>query len=55
MKVMCMNSECKYYFEDFCIKDMQDEKIVLGYQGVCKTYEKGVSDYYKHDIENKED
>lgn len=54
MNVMCMNSECKFYWEDCCTKDMQDERIVLGYQGVCETSEKGVSDWYIYDTEYKE-
>lgn len=51
---MCMNSECKFYWEDCCTKDMQDKRIILGYQGVCETYEKGVSDWYEYGTESKE-
>ncbi len=39
MNVMCMNSECKFYWEDCYMNDLQEKRIVLGYQGVCETFE----------------
>lgn len=47
INMMCMNSECKYYWEDNCTRNLQEERIQIGFQGVCETFEKGESDWYK--------
>lgn len=46
INMMCMNSECKYYWEDCCTRNIQEERIVINAYGECETFEKGVSDWY---------
>lgn len=47
INMMCMNSECKHYFEDNCMRNIQEERIVINSYGQCKTFEKGVSECYQ--------
>ena len=47
INMMCMNSECKYYWEDCCTRNIQEERIVINAYGECETFEKGVSDWYQ--------
>lgn len=44
--IMCMNSGCIHYFEDMCMKNMADEKIILDCEGKCETFEAGVNEGY---------
>lgn len=47
INMMCSNSECKYYYEDSCIRNLNEERIEIDAYGQCKTFEKGTSDWYK--------
>lgn len=47
INMMCMNSDCKYYWEDCCTRNMNEERIVISTNGRCETFEEGVSDWYK--------
>lgn len=49
INMMCMNSECAYYWEDNCMKNINEERIEIGEDGKCETFEKGVSTMYEHD------
>ncbi len=47
INMMCMNSDCKYYWEDNCSRNINEEYIVIGEYGNCETFKEGVSDWYK--------
>ncbi|WP_154698307.1 hypothetical protein [Clostridium botulinum] len=55
INIMCMNSKCKYYWEDRCSKNINEEMMVIDINGKCKTFEEGVSDWYKQCEEVEED
>lgn len=46
INMMCMNSDCKYYWEDNCTRNLNEERIELDGDGKCETFEKGKSDWY---------
>lgn len=46
INMMCMNSECKHYWEDNCMKNINEERIEIDENGKCETFEKGISDLY---------
>ena len=46
INIMCMNSDYKYYFEDSCIRNLNEERIEFDENGKCLTFKKGVSDLY---------
>ncbi len=45
--MMCMNSKCKYYWEDCCTRNLEEERIDVDVNGVCITFREGISDYYQ--------
>ena len=47
INMMCMNSECKYYWEDCCQRNFEETRIVIDENGKCETFEPGICDYYK--------
>jgi len=47
INMMCMNSKCKYYWEDNCTRNINEERIEINRIGICDTFEEGVSDWYK--------
>ena len=49
INIMCMKSNCKYYWEDSCTRNLKDERIVIDADGLCNTYENGKSDWYKEE------
>ena len=46
INMMCMNDECKYYYEDSCTRNLEEKRIVIDVNGNCETFEVGKSDYY---------
>ena len=54
INMMCMNDECKYYWEDSCMKNINETRIVIDNHGQCETFEVGKSEWY-NEPENKED
>lgn len=54
MDLMCMNSRCKHYFEDMCMKSVNEDRIVLDYQGICTHFEWGKHEGYKVDEKESE-
>jgi len=44
--IFCTNSRCKYYFEDDCIKNLNNERVEINYDGKCETFEYGVFEGY---------
>lgn len=47
INMMCMNSKCKFYWEDNCTRNLAEERIEIDFAGNCETFEEGVSDWYK--------
>ena len=47
LNLMCSNSKCVHYFEDNCIKHLNDERIILDKNGKCETFEEGICEGYK--------
>ena len=54
INMMCMNSKCKYYWEDNCTRNLEEERIEINEDGSCETFELGESDYYKMEEEECE-
>lgn len=51
--MMCMNARCKYYWEDNCTRNLEEERIEIDEYGKCETFEPGESDYYRMEEESK--
>ncbi len=51
INMMCMNAKCINYWEDNCMKNMNEERIVISVWGVCHTFEAGVSPMYAKEEE----
>lgn len=47
INMMCMNSECKYYWEDCCTRNLEEKRIEIDGNGKCETFQKGRSNYYE--------
>jgi hypothetical protein len=47
INMMCMNSRCKFYWEDNCTRNLGEERIVIDSNGNCETFEEGVCDWYE--------
>ncbi len=46
INLSCWNSKCKFYYEDMCIKNCNEESMWLDETGKCTTFEAGKSDWY---------
>lgn len=55
INMMCMNDECKYYYEDNCTRNINEERIEINSNGICETFEVGVSDWYDNINEPKKE
>lgn len=53
MFIHCQNSRCKFYWEDSCTKNLESKMVSLDNNGICFTFELGVSDYYYEEKMNK--
>lgn len=49
INMMCMNSKCKFYWEDNCMRNMNEERIEINENGKCETFETGISEWYKQE------
>lgn len=47
INMMCMNSKCRFYWEDNCTRNINEERIEIDETGKCETFEEGTSDWYK--------
>ena len=47
INMMCMNTECKYYWEDNCQRNLEEKRIDIDECGKCITFEPGRCEYYK--------
>ena len=46
INMMCMNDKCKYYWEDNCMRNMNEERIEIDESGKCVTFERGINEAY---------
>lgn len=46
INMMCLNSRCKHYWEDNCMKNIDEERIVINENGLCQTFEEGINKIY---------
>lgn len=46
INMMCINSNCKHYWEDNCMKNMNEERLEIDANGQCITFEEGISELY---------
>ena len=49
INMMCMNTKCKYYWEDNCTRNLDEIRIEINEDGKCITFEHGESDWYKEE------
>lgn len=47
INMMCMNNKCKYYWEDSCVRNLNEERIEINEDGKCETFEEGICDWYE--------
>lgn len=47
INLMCMNTKCKYYWEDNCQKNLEETRIEINEDGKCETFEEGECEYYQ--------
>lgn len=47
INMMCMNTKCKYYYEDSCQRNLEETRIEIDESGKCITFKEGLSDYYE--------
>ncbi|WP_312071838.1 hypothetical protein [Anaerotignum propionicum] len=47
INIQCLNSECKYYWEDCCQRNFEESRIEIDETGHCKSFEKGVCEWYE--------
>lgn len=46
INIMCMNDNCKYYYEDSCMRNINEERIEIDEYGRCKTFCEGINEAY---------
>lgn len=46
VNMMCTNSNCVNYWEDNCMKNINEERIEINAEGICETFEEGISPLY---------
>lgn len=51
INLMCTNSKCKFYWEDNCVRNLNEERIEINEYGLCETFEVGVSELYSAEEE----
>lgn len=52
INMMCINVGCKFYWEDCCTRNINEERISIDEFGKCETFEIGVSDWHKDEKES---
>ena len=50
INMMCTNDKCVYYFEDNCMRNLNEERLELDKNGNCVTFKEGVNENYKEEI-----
>jgi hypothetical protein len=46
INMMCTNSQCVNYWEDNCMKNINEERIEINEYGLCETFQPGISPMY---------
>lgn len=46
INLICENSKCKHNYEYHCMKNINEERLVINNIGQCETFEEGVSEMY---------
>lgn len=49
INMMCMNSKCVHYWEDNCIRNLNEERIEINENGMCETFKLGTNPAYEHE------
>lgn len=47
INIMCMNDKCEYYYEDNCMKNLNEERIEINETGRCETFKEGTNELYE--------
>lgn len=47
INMMCMNDKCEYYYEDNCMKNLNEERIEVDEAGKCETFKEGTNELYE--------
>ena len=50
INMMCTNENCVYYYEDNCMRNLNEERLELDDNGKCITFKEGVNENYKEEI-----
>jgi len=53
INMMCMNDKCVHYWEDNCMKNLSEERIVINNDGKCEMFEDGISLWYNKEEDNE--
>jgi len=43
----CENSDCKHYYEDICMIDLNGKMVCIDNDGTCESTEPGVNECYE--------
>ena len=46
--IFCLNTNCKHYFEDNCMKFFEKSTLNISVDGRCENFENGENEVYKH-------
>lgn len=46
MFIHCRNDKCKNYYEDSCMKNLEDKMVCFDENGHCEDFEEGVNEGY---------
>lgn len=49
--IFCLNSDCKHYYEDNCVKFFERNTLNILSDGKCADFEKGEFEGYKREKE----
>lgn len=47
LNLSCWNNQCKFYYEDSCVKHLNNETIYLNFDGQCTNFQRGKNESYK--------
>jgi len=52
--IHCENTECKHYFEDNCILNLDRKMICIDREGKCESFEQGKNEGYVAETKESE-
>lgn len=41
--IFCLNSRCEHYFEDNCMKILQEDTVRISEEGNCEDFKQGIN------------